>query len=334
MVTAVAAEAAMAEVAVTSKTGVNMYKNKRFHLYLLKNTIAFIVPALLVFTVLMGLISHFNIMDRFTFKQLINTEIPESSAINKSDNVKIHIDHAEYMGYDYYLDNKKAGRYYYTFIDGKCIVMLINSKEDVISDYDIKGVIKEDTTLYRYLLNQCANDMDMNIEQLEQITYDYVISEVDYPENFYNMVQLFIALLIVMMLFHILQGIYWLIFPWKTPSVKSINGVANGKLVIHDLNKQLRDKILLEQKDIIVTEKYIIAPSLLHTDVILIDHIEVLSKHMERKKHLLFRNRDVYKLIISDSEDMFYEQEFENEKLIDEVIPLLEQKREMLKQGV
>ncbi|MGN0396352.1 MAG: hypothetical protein ACI4EF_13395 [Coprococcus sp.] len=303
-----------------------MYKNKRFDLYLLKNTLMSILPALIVIIVMMILITHFNISERLSFEYLGSPAALDSSYEKRTYNVCFHIDRADYMGYDYYLDDKLAGRYYYAFIDGRCMVFLIDSRDDVILDYDVKGVVKADTALYQYLISQCALDMGIDTEQFQKVTYDYVISEVDYPKVFYEIIRLVIILILLISMIIVLEGIYHIIFPWKTRSVKSINGVANGKLVVKDLNNQLRDKLLLKQKDIIVTEKYLVAPSLFHTDVILIDHIEVLSKHMERKKHLLLKNRDIYKLIISDSEDMFYEQEFENEQLIDEVIPLLEKK--------
>lgn len=302
-----------------------MFKNRRFDLYLLKNTILSMLPALAVLVAMMAIISHFEIANKFTFEYADGPDALQRIYDRQVYNVKLHVDRADYLGYDYYLDDDMAGRYYYSFIDGKCIILLIDSKEDVILDYTVKGLIKSDSALYQYLLAQCASDMGIDVEQLQNAAYGYVISEVDYPELFYGIVQIVILIVICIIIITLLEGIYRIILPWKTPSVKAINGVANGKLVVKDLNKQLKECLLLKQKDILVTEKYLIAPSAFRTDVILIDHIEVLSKHMERK-HGIFGSKDVYKLIISDSEDMFYEQEFENEQMIDEIIPLLEKK--------
>lgn len=304
-----------------------MYKNRRFDLYLLKNTVLSMLPAMVVLVAMMAMMYHFEIAKKFTFEYADGPDELQRIYAEEVYNVKLHVDRADYLGYEYYLDDNLAGRYYYSFIDGKCIIFLIDSKEDVILDYTVKGMIKADTAIYQYLISQCADDMGIDVEQLQNVTYDYVISEVDYPEFFYGIVQLVIFVVICIIIITILEGIYRILFPWKTPSVKSINGVANGRLVVKDLNNQLKNCLLLKQKNILVTEKYLVAPSVFHTDVIMIDNIEVLSKHMERKRSF-GRSRDVYKLIISDSEDMFYEQEFENEQMIDEIIPLLEKKEE------
>ncbi len=300
-----------------------MYKNRRFELYLLKNTILSMLPALIVYVAVLVIISAFNISGKFMFEYATGPSAVSKMHDNNIENVELHISRANYLGYDYFKNDKIAGRYYYTFLDGKCVFLIIDSRDDVIYDYVIRGVIKSDKVSYRYLLSQCAADMNIEMDELESITFGYVISEVDYKRVFYLIVQVMIVAVLLIAMNVILVGIYRILFPWRTPSVKDINGVANGKLAVEELNKQLSDNLLINQKHILITDKYLVSPSLFRTDVILTDHIEVWSKHMERKRKFI-KNKDIYKLIISDSEDIFYEQEFDDESMVDEIIEFLD----------
>lgn len=305
-----------------------MFQYRRLDLLLLKNTAMTVLPALIILTVILCGISYFKLFQNLEFEKIDTLHQLDVAYEDNIRNVELTLDRADYLGYDYYLDGKKNGRYYYSFMDDKCLILLIKSDEDVLLDYTVKGRMKLDNTLYDYILGQCAEDMGITTEQLKSVTYDYVISEAEYPAAFSKIIKVAVIFVIGISLFTVFEGIIWIFLPWRHPQIKNTHGIGEPKLAVRDINRQMHDALMLKQGNVMVTRKYLIVSSLFKTDIIRLRDIEVISKHKERKRSFPWiHGKDVYKLIISNSGDMFYECEFPNEALVDEILPLLRSKK-------
>lgn len=307
-----------------------MFEYKKLDLLLLKNIIMSVLPIVLLLVVIMGGMKYFNVFQNLECETIDTLSQLETAYENDRYNIEITLDSVNSLGYDYYLDGKKSGSYYYSFMDDTCLILLIGSNEEVLYNYTVRGRVKLDNTLYYYILEQCAKDMGMTREQLQSFTYDYVISEIEYPEVFNNVIKLALILVIALTLFLVIQGLVWIWKPWRNPQIRNIHGMTiDPKRVVIDINRQIHDSLRFRQKNVIVTKRYFIVSSLFRTDIIRLRDIEVVSKHMERKRNFPWlHGKDIYKLIISNSGDLFFEYEFADEELVDTLMPFLKRKKQ------
>lgn len=303
-----------------------MFETRRLNLLLLKNTIMALLPAVVILLIIIASMAHYNLLGNLEFHQIKNLEDLDAAYYDNIENVQITFQEIDNMGYDYTLNGKKAGSYYYAFLDGKCVILLVDSDEARLYDYTVKGQLKQDNTMYNYLLGQCADAVGFSLDQMKSVTYRFVISEVDYPRVFYGIVKTAFYLAVLIVVFSIVEGLVCIAFPWLHPQMRKLKGVSSRRLIAGDINRQIHDAVRFDRGNVIVTKKYLIISTWMYTDIIILKEIEVISKHKERKKVFL-GEKTVFKLIISNSRDMFYEHEFKNEDILDEMIPLIKRKR-------
>lgn len=305
-----------------------MFRYKKLELLLLKNTVMSVLPMVLLLIAILCGMSWFHVFEHLRLADIDTVDQLEAMKENHVSNAEMTLERADCLGYDYYLDGKKSGSYYYSFMDDTCVIFLIDSTEEVLTDYKVRGKVMYDNTLYHYILEQCAKDMDMTSEQLQNFTYAYVISEIDYPALLNDIMKLALIFMITVTVLFVIEAAVWTLMPWRNPQIRKIYGVSSDpKYLVADINKQLSDSLRFQQGNVSITKRYLIVSSLFKTDIIRIRDIGVVSKHKEGKRSFLFRNsQPVYKLIISNSASLFYEYEFTDEAFVDAIIPYIQRK--------
>lgn len=307
-----------------------MFAYKKLDLLLLKNTMMSVLPFILVLAFILGGMAYFNVFKNLECETVDSLQQLETAYKNDRYNIEITLDRLDNLGYDYYLDGKKSGSYYYTFMDDTCLILLIGSNEDVLYNYTVRGRVKLDNTLYYYILEQCAKDMGMTREQLQSFTYDYVLSEIEYPELFNNIVKIALVFVILITLYIVLQGVIWTLMPWKHPQIRKLHGIMDTERTVSDVNRQIHDFLKLKEGNVIITKRYLIVSSLFKTDIMRLRDIGSCHKHIVKKRSFPWiQTKDRYKLILSNSVDMYYEYEFLDEELVDKMIPFLERKKQL-----
>ena len=121
-------------------------KHKKFEMIMMKNTLAMMLPimALLLVLIFVGVrYSLFNVVQCY---EITDVE-PASDQIeklyeNNMTSVRYDAVNLYYTGYDYLVENKIRGAYYYCFEDDHMLFFLISTKapENIIDQY-LKNII-------------------------------------------------------------------------------------------------------------------------------------------------------------------------------------------------
>ena len=287
-----------------------------------------LLPTIVIMLLIVGCMRHFHLLNNLDF---YHTDDPRQlSSLYKSEtkNVEMRFQKLTYMGYDYEVDGERVGGYYYAWVNGKFMVALLDSDETIICDYLVQGQLKKDPAVYNYILSQCAESAGIDQKQLENITYDYLISEVDYPKTFYMIVKVALILAFAVILLWIIEGVIYWFFPWNHPQIRRMKGYHNKKLLVGDINRQLHDALVYETGNYYVTRKYLVIWTPFRTDIIVLRDIDVVSRHKETKKILPWMPpRDVYKLIISNANGVIFEHDFLDENTLDTILSYLHTKK-------
>ena len=285
-----------------------MLKNKKFEGYILRNRIVGVVVSLILVSVMIYMACHFSLIDRMntrTYRTLADIENIDNLGEN---DVSITIERADYLGYDYYEDSERIGRYYYCQQDGRYAILLLTSSDEVVLNYTVRGRLISGSSEYDDILDGLAQDIGISRRQIECRIYPHIISEVDFPRIYYNMMLL--------------------VCPWKTARLRSALGSRTDRNTIRDIDNQLRYNLYYDQDGVAITDSYFVYHGMWHTDVVRLDSIETFKK-LRTSSNIGVGSKRIYKLIMVDVDGVTYEQNFKSEASLDEALSYLGDKNKI-----
>lgn len=295
-------------------------KHKKFELMMMKNTLAMMLPimAVLLACIIIGVhYSLFNVVQCYTISdtQPMYEQI-EQLYTDKLTSVKYEANELYYTGYNYLVEGKIQGAYYYVFQDDHMSFFLIktNKPKAKIDNRHVKGRIIKDEVVTEHIIAGLSQNGDVPMEILDGFYDSYVISEPDFPYVYTGIAYIIVAAFSIVYVFVIAYIVKLWMRPYKNPQAKKLRAFGRRSTVIDRLNEELRDKLYFRYRGIYVTDGFLIATYLFHTDVIRLDDVRYLSKNRVEEKN----GRELYRLTLSEPEtDLFYEIDFKEEELID-----------------
>ncbi len=300
--------------------------NKRFEKLLLKNTLAIALPAVAVLLVLFLLLTRFSVFSRVKSVDVDEYENYEAGVEklyeNEATNVTATLKDLYYTGFDYYVDGKIKGAYYYSMDGDKFCLFLINTNkpEMFIESVHIKGKIIKDNIAANHIIDKLTEKNNLDRELLRRYCFDYIISEPDYPRSYILMLNVFFAVPIVLAILIILYTILIWFNPGLHSQCKQLEQYGEIEAIIEEIDNQLKNQLVFKKSHIYITRDYMIVNYFHRTDVIKLDYIKYLSKNLVEKKEFISRAERVYRLTMSDPETIFYEVDFVSEEFIDDVV--------------
>lgn len=297
---------------------------KKFERLLLKNTMAIALPAIAVLIVFLVMLMRYPILDNIRCQKIGNVENLNGRLIELYEadtaNVEYTAENLRYTGFDYYVEDKLQGAYYYNISNGKMMFFLVktNNPEPQIELKKLKGKIVKDSVSTEHILSQLANANGIDYDLLQGYCSEYVISEVDYPYSYIIMIYVMIAAPVILCALILC----YTALSWTNPAIhsqaKQLAEYGEPAAIIEELDLQLRNHLLFRKNNIYVTKDYMVVSYLSKTDVIRLDYIQFLSKDQIESR--LPWKRPVYRLTMSNPERLYYEVDFTSEETVDNVV--------------
>ena len=317
---AVKQEAIKQETTEPKKT--KKHKQKSLRSLLFKNTIAILIPTILVLVAVLGASRHYPIIYRMT-----NHKIEQLTDLDKwygkrAYNVTVNPLQLKYTGYNYYEDERLTGAYYYSFMENTCVFFLIKTKnpEPVIENVTVRGKMLKDSATAEAMKNGFSQELGLDYNDFNTFVNPILISEPDYP--YLEIILMWIVLILPSFgaCAIIASSIVWTIRPERHPATRQLSEIGDRRLVYEEVQSQFKNRMLQHNYNYYVTEDYLIISHWMTTDFIRIDFIRYISKHVIQKMH---GKRQVYRLTMSNPEKMFYERDFHSESCADEIMATL-----------
>ncbi len=292
----------------------------------LQNSLVALAPIVIYLLIIGLLIINFPILDKVGNYAVSSIEELEQVEEYGFNNISMNIKKATYSGYDYYENNNRVGSYYYTIIDGKGLLVLIKGRQplDILENYRLKGKIINNNPSLEYIITQFSKDTGLEYSEIDNIIYSGIISEIDYPYVYNFLVYFMVLFPAIITILAVIANFVFMYYPHTHPQARQLLAFGTSKEeVINELNSQIRNRMVSKTKHSIITEEYIIIHNWITTNVIKIDYIKYISKHVNSTKLFKNRNKMVYKLTMSNPEKMFYEYDFYELEEIDTIIEQL-----------
>lgn len=298
----------------------------RFRKLLLKNTLAYVFPTLILLFVLITIVLEFPVTEKIHNVNIEKTDMlsEELQDLYDSDktNVVYEANNLYYTGIDYKEDGEQKGAYYYNIDENGVNFYLIRTKSptQLLESKRIKAQIVKNEIMVDYILNQFADNSDITPDMLEGFASNYILSEVDYPHEFIALIYVVIFLPIIAGILVIMYTILIGLVPSLHPQAKQLEEYGTVGKVIRELDYEMKYNLLYRKNNIYITDNYMIVSYLTKTDVIKLDLVKYMSKNIVEPDRGLYRGKEIYRLTFSNPEKLFYEVDFSNEELVDTVI--------------
>ena len=299
---------------------------KKFEQLLFKNTLALAVPAILVLAVLMFMFIKYPVLEQTRLVNISEEDLYKrvSELYRLGDtNVKLaKTGDLTYAGFNYYVNGKVKGGYYYQLNEDRIMFYIIETKNPPmkIDSKSIKARIVKDSISTEYIVNQLVEAGGFEGQLKDDFFSEYVISECDYPVTYITMLYILFASPIVI---SVLIIAYTLLV-WANPSLhgqsKQLSHYGDIGAVIEELNLQLTNHMIYKLGNIYVTEDYLIVSYLVKTDVIKLDKIKEIEKAEVEKHTLPWKKKRVFKLRFFTELKIEYELELLNEDTLNDII--------------
>ena len=297
-------------------------KNRKFESYILKNRIPGIILSLIMVGCMIIMAWHFSLPDRIrsrtrTISQTGGRRLgPWNRLRMRASACWAEPERGVEKGVE------RQGRYYYCQQDGRYAILLIRSNEDVLLNYTLRGRVVSADDVYTSIVDGLAQDMGIPSQQLESKVYPLIISEVDFPRIYYNMMLLVLVLTALWALYNIVRCIYSVCCPWKVSGMQVVSGGKADRNTVRDIDEQLRYNLYYDQDGIAITDKYLVYHGTWHTDVVELSTIETFKK-LRTSANIGPADKKIYKLLMVDVDGVTYEQDLKTEAAIDEALSYL-----------
>lgn len=295
-------------------------KHKKFELIMMKNTLAMMLPIMVLLLVLIFVgvrYSLFNVVQCYEITDVEPVEDQIARLYEKDmTSVRYNAVNLYYSGYNYLVENKIRGAYYYCFEDNHMVFVLVKTShpQNSIDQRSVKGRIIKDEVVTEHIIAGLSQNGQIPMQILDGFYDSYVISEPDYPYVYTGIAYIIVAALSIVYVFVLAYVVRLWMHPYKNPQARKLRAFGRRSAVIEQLNEELCDKLYFHYYGIYVTDSFLVAAYWFHTDVIRLDDVRYLSKNRVEEKN----GKEVYRLTLSEPEtDLFYEIDFKEEELID-----------------
>lgn len=223
-----------------------------------------------------------------------------------SDNryVKISLKDLHNTGYDYIRFGKVYGTYYYTFLDGTCLIVIL-SPDTVqnlaapIAQLNIRAKIVRQNQSDRELVERMSEDLDWTYQDLSQVVSPLILDEADYHLLFPSILTLFLLLGFLCAFAVLITDLVYLADPGLAPVSRRLSRLSKDKNALATAVQELENEPLLSTGHMYVTEHYFFDLSNRGTIILPIHHMLWVYRHLKVHRPLLRKSTTYHLYLIT-----------------------------------
>lgn len=167
-----------------------------------------------------------------------------------------------YTGIDHRKDGKVDGYYYYSLEDGRCSYYLIaaraKSAQPVLQNYSLNARILQEDELASDLDRLMAQQLGWTTDGVDDVTSDYILSEIDYNRRNIWLISVMIAVSFTGALAHIVVLLYDMMNPYAASDFRFLGDKNERRDVILEANREYNERVLFMSQGMYITDNYFI----------------------------------------------------------------------------
>ena len=232
--------------------------------YIRKNQCKRLFYPLMLLGVVIFLVWRSPVTEYVTKRTISNAVLINESMAKKVLYAKIKTGTLYYSGEDCLAGGELVGHYYYELIGGSCHFYLIRA----VAGYPASKTLEGQTIIGRVdafepeildpLTQKLAEDISWDAKSLKSVCQKYFVNQTAYLNRREIVLMVVLLLVFVLMIVVFIRTFLYIINPRLTKTYRNLEHYGNPEKILSDVEKQIRRRILLQTKTLILTPRYLV----------------------------------------------------------------------------
>ena len=232
--------------------------------YIRKNQCKRLFYPLMLLGVVIFLVWRSPVTEYVTKRTISNAVLINDSMAKKVLYAKIKTGTLYYSGEDCLAGGELVGHYYYELIGGSCHFYLIRA----VAGYPASKTLEGQTIIGRVdafepeildpLTQKLAEDISWDAKSLKSVYQKYFVNQTAYLNRREIVLMVVLLLVFVLMIVVFIRTFLYIINPRLTKTYRNLEHYGNPEKILNDVEKQIRRRILLQTKTLILTPRYLV----------------------------------------------------------------------------
>lgn len=232
--------------------------------YIRKNQCKRLFYPLMLLGVVIFLVWRSPVTEYVTKRTISNAVLINDSMAKKVLYAKIKTGTLYYSGEDCLAGGELVGHYYYELIGGSCHFYLIRA----VAGYPASKTLEGQTIIGRVdafepeildpLTQKLAEDISWDAKSLKSVCQKYFVNQTAYLNRREIVLMVVLLLVFVLMIVVFVRTFLYIINPRLTKTYRNLEHYGNPEKILSDVEKQIRRRILLQTKTLILTPRYLV----------------------------------------------------------------------------
>ena len=232
--------------------------------YIRKNQCKRLFYPLMLLGVVIFLVWRSPVTEYVTTRTISNAVLINDSMAKKVLYAKIKTGTLYYSGEDCLAGGELVGHYYYELIGGSCHFYLIRA----VAGYPASKTLEGQTIIGRVdafepeildpLTQKLAEDISWDAKSLKSVCQKYFVNQTAYLNRREIVLMVVLLLVFVLMIVVFIRTFLYIINPRLTKTYRNLEHYGNPEKILNDVEKQIRRRILLQTKTLILTPRYLV----------------------------------------------------------------------------
>lgn len=232
--------------------------------YIRKNQCKRLFYPLMLLGVVIFLVWRSPVTEYVTKRTISNAVLINDSMAKKVLYAKIKTGTLYYSGEDCLAGGELVGHYYYELIGGSCHFYLIRA----VAGYPASKTLEGQTIIGRVdafepeildpLTQKLAEDISWDTKFLKSVCQKYFVNQTAYLNRREIVLMVVLLLVFVLMIVVFIRTFLYIINPRLTKTYRNLEHYGNPEKILNDVEKQIRRRILLQTKTLILTPRYLV----------------------------------------------------------------------------
>lgn len=232
--------------------------------YIRKNQCKRLFYPLMLLGVVIFLVWRSPVTEYVTKRTISNAVLINDSMAKKVLYAKIKTGTLYYSGDDCLAGGELVGHYYYELIGGSCHFYLIRA----VAGYPASKTLEGQTIIGRVdafepeildpLTQKLAEDISWDAKSLKSVCQKYFVNQTAYLNRREIVLMVVLLLVFVLMIVVFIRTFLYIINPRLTKTYRNLEHYGNPEKILNDVEKQIRRRILLQTKTLILTPRYLV----------------------------------------------------------------------------
>lgn len=232
--------------------------------YIRKNQCKRLFYPLMLLGVVIFLVWRSPVTEYVTKRTISNAVLINDSMAKKVLYAKIKTGTLYYSDEDCLAGGELVGHYYYELIGGSCHFYLIRA----LAGYPASKTLEGQTIIGRVdafepeildpLTQKLAEDISWDAKSLKSVCQKYFVNQTAYLNRREIVLMVVLLLVFVLMIVVFIRTFLYIINPRLTKTYRNLEHYGNPEKILNDVEKQIRRRILLQTKTLILTPRYLV----------------------------------------------------------------------------